>query len=149
MSSVPERLKGRVRLERLCQRLRTLGTDAIVIKTANEVEHGASEAIDANSRVERGSSILELHEHRVLPQIESEQDGISSLQALALEVALRLLRLDAAEGGELRLVLGDVHDGTCTLLSHVILKQTAGSEQSRCQKAYKRPRLLTAGRRRG
>ena len=49
-SSVLERLKGRVRLERLCQRLRTLGTNAIVIKTANEVEHGASEAAGSKER---------------------------------------------------------------------------------------------------
>ena len=45
MSSVPERLKGRVRLERLCQHLRTLGADAVVLETANEVEHAASEAV--------------------------------------------------------------------------------------------------------
>ena len=68
---------------------------------------------------------LELHEHRVVLQVESEEDGVSGLQAMAREVALRLLWLDATEGGELRLALRDVHDGVCTLLTDAVSKQTA------------------------
>ena len=68
--------------------------------------------------------LLELDERRVLAQVESEQHGVSDLQAPAGEVALGLLRLDAAEGGELRLALGDFQDGLGTLLADPVVKQT-------------------------
>ena len=68
--------------------------------------------------------LLELDERGVLAQVKSEQHGVSDLQAHASEVALGLLRLDAAEGGELRLALGDFQDRLGTLLADVVAKQT-------------------------
>ena len=68
--------------------------------------------------------LLELDERGVLAQVKSEQHGVSDLQAHASEVALGLLRLDAAEGGELRLALRDIQDGLGTLLANVVVKQT-------------------------
>ena len=68
--------------------------------------------------------LLELDERGVLAQVKSEQHGVSFLQFHAGKVALGLLRLDAAEGGELRLALGDIQDGLGTLLADVVAKQT-------------------------
>ena len=68
--------------------------------------------------------LLELDKRGVLAQVKSEQHGVSDLQAHADEVALGLLRFDAAEGGELRLALGDFQDGLGTLLADVVAKQT-------------------------
>ena len=68
--------------------------------------------------------LLELDERGVLAQVKSEQHGVSSLQLLAGEVALGLLRLDAAQDGELGLALGDFQDGLGTLLADVVAKQT-------------------------
>ena len=47
---VLERLKGRVSLERLNQRHSTIRTDVVVLETANEFEHAASEAVDSRGR---------------------------------------------------------------------------------------------------
>ena len=68
--------------------------------------------------------LLELDERGVLAQVKSEQHDVPRLELLAGEVALGLLRLDAAEGGELRLALGDFQDGLGTLLADVVAKQT-------------------------
>ena len=68
--------------------------------------------------------LLELDERRVLAQVESEQHAVRGIQLLAGEVALGLLRLDAAQGGELGLALGDFQDGLGTLLADVVAKQT-------------------------
>ena len=67
--------------------------------------------------------LLELDERGVFAQIESEQHGVSDVQVLSVEVALGLLRFDAAEGGELRLALGGFQDGLGTLLANVVAKQ--------------------------
>ena len=72
--------------------------------------------------------LLELDERGVLAQVKSEQHGVSNLQAHAGEVALGLLRLDAAEGGELRHALGDFQDGLGTLLADLVAKQPVSSK---------------------
>ena len=69
--------------------------------------------------------LLELDERRVLAQVESEQHAVRGIQLLAGEVAFGLLRLDAAQGGELGLALGDFQDDLGTLLANVVAKQTA------------------------
>ena len=66
--------------------------------------------------------LLELDERGVLAQLDSKQHGVSDVQVLAGEVALGLLGLDAAEGGELRLALRDIQDGLGTLLADVVAK---------------------------
>ena len=68
--------------------------------------------------------LLELDERRVLAQVESEQHAVRGIQLLAGEVALGLLRLDAAQGGELGLALGDFQDGLGALLPDLVAKQT-------------------------
>ena len=67
--------------------------------------------------------LLELDERRVLAQVESEQHAVRGIQLLVEEVALGLLRLDAAQGGELGLALGDFQDGLGTLLADLVAKQ--------------------------
>ena len=68
--------------------------------------------------------LLELDERRVLAQIKSEQHGVSDVQVLVGEVAPGLLRLDAAEGGEMRLALRGFQDGLGALLANVVAKRT-------------------------
>ena len=69
--------------------------------------------------------LLELDERGVSAQVRSDQHGVRGIQPLAGEVALGLIRLDAAQGGELGLAFGDIQDGLSTLLANLVAEQTA------------------------
>ena len=102
--------------------LRPLIFELVVCKAADEGQGRLLRGPDTFGR--SSGCLLELDERGVLAQVKSEQHGVFDLQAHADEVALGLLRLDAAECGELRLALGDFQDGLGTLLADVVAKQT-------------------------
>ena len=79
----------------------------------------------ADSRETRGCGVLERDERRVLRQVPSEQDCVAHDQRVVFEAGLRLVRLEAAERLDLRLVLGGVHNGIHTFLAELVAQQTA------------------------
>ena len=57
-------------------------------------------------------------------QVECKKYGVANLEAIVLEICLRLVFFEAAEGSELRFALGDLHDGVGSLLANVVSQQT-------------------------
>ena len=122
-----ERLVDRERLGHVLSELRT---HVILAQTANSGDAKVSSGADGLGW--SPSPLLELDERRVLAQVKSEQHGVCGLKTLIREVALGLLRLDAAESGELGLALRGIQDGLGTLLADVILKQAVSNGQACC-----------------
>ena len=78
------------------------------------------------------SSALQHDKHRVPLQVERKEDGVSNPQALEGEVRLRLVGLEAAEGGDMRLVLGNAYNGLGTILTDVVAEQAERASRLWC-----------------
>ena len=72
----------------------------------------------------RGGGVLQLNERGIRLQVKGEQDRVRRLEVVATEVALRLLRFDATEADELRLVLRSIDERLRALLADVVTEHT-------------------------
>ena len=75
------------------------------------------------------SSVLERDQDRILFQIIRQKHGVSNVESPASETGLRLVRLDSTERCKLGFALCNVQNGLCTILTNVVLQQTAKENQ--------------------
>ena len=86
---------------------------------------------------------LSLTKTEVCLRLYARSMASPTLRSYDKKVGLRLVRLDSTERCKLRFALSDVQNGLCSILTNVVLQQTANGSQR------VRQGVLTVGRRAG
>ena len=74
-------------------------------------------------------SVLERDQDRILFEIICQKHGVPNFEVVRQKSRLRLVRLDSTERCKLRFALRDVQNGLCSILTNVVLQQTAKASQ--------------------